>query len=167
MAKENIRLAIIYIKLIKFMNLHEKITADMKAAMKGREVETLSILRMILASLKNKAIDLRHELEDADVIAVIKSDIKKIEDALESFVAGEREDLANKARNELKVLKSYLPPEMSDDDLEVAIKKVIDELEEGDASDIGKAMGKAMQVLKGQADGARVKAMLARMLLKK
>ncbi|MBU4315143.1 GatB/YqeY domain-containing protein [Patescibacteria group bacterium] len=149
------------------MSLHEKITADMKTAMKGKQVETLSVLRMLLASLKNKAIDLRRELEDAEVTSVIRSDIKKIEDALESFVAGEREDLADKARNELKVLKSYLPPEMSDEDLELAIKKVIDELEEGDALDIGKAMGKAMQVLKGQADGARVKAMLARMILKK
>jgi len=146
------------------MKLYEKITADMKAAMKGRDVQTLSILRMLLASLKNKMIETRKELEDAEVVATVRSDIKKIEDALESFVAGEREDLADKARSELVILKTYLPPEMSEEDLEKAIKKVIDQLEDGSASDIGKAMGKVMQELKGQVDGARVKAMLARIL---
>lgn len=149
------------------MNLYEKITADMKTAMKGKDVETLSVLRMLLASLKNKMIDTRKELEDADVVSTIRSDIKKIEDALESFIAGEREDLANKARAELVVLKKYLPPEMSDEDLEKAVKKVVDELEDGSASDIGKAMGRVMQELKGQVDGTRVKAMLARMLSEK
>jgi len=94
------------------MNLYEKISDDIKVAMKGRDAETLSVLRMLMASLKNKVIDLKEELEDADVVAVIKSDVKKIEDSLESFVKGEREDLADKARSEMKVLKKYLPPEM-------------------------------------------------------
>ncbi|MBT3231113.1 GatB/YqeY domain-containing protein [Candidatus Uhrbacteria bacterium] len=146
------------------MNLYEKISDDIKVAMKGRDAETLSVLRMLMASLKNKVIDLKEELEDADVVAVIKSDVKKIEDSLESFVKGEREDLADKARSEMKVLKKYLPPEMSEEDLEKAVKKVIDELEVGDMSGMGKAMGKVMEELKGQVDGKRVKAMLARLL---
>ena len=146
------------------MNLYEKISDDIKVAMKGRDAETLSVLRMLMASLKNKLIDLKEELEDADVVAVIKSDVKKIEDSLESFVKGEREDLADKARSEMKVLKKYLPPEMSEEDLEKAVKKVIDELEVGDMSGMGKAMGKVMEELKGQVDGKRVKAMLARLL---
>ena len=146
------------------MNLYEKISDDIKVAMKGRDAETLSVLRMLMASLKNKGIDLKEELEDADVVAVIKSDVKKIEDSLESFVKGEREDLADKARSEMKVLKKYLPPEMSEEDLEKAVKKVIDELEVGDMSGMGKAMGKVMEELKGQVDGKRVKAMLARLL---
>ena len=146
------------------MNLYEKISDDIKVAMKGRDAETLSVLRMLMASLKNKVIDLKEELEDADVVAVIKSDVKKIEDSLESFVKGEREDLADKARSEMKVLKKYLPPEMLEEDLEKAVKKVIDELEVGDMSGMGKAMGKVMEELKGQVDGKRVKAMLARLL---
>lgn len=148
------------------MNLYEKITQDMREAMKGKDVQTLSTLRMLLASLKNKAIEARRELEDADVVAVVRSDMKKLEDGLESFVAGERQDLADKARAELEILKGYLPPEMSDEDLEKAIKNVIDELEDGSASDMGKAMGKVMQELKGQVDGNRVRAMLATLLKK-
>ena len=146
------------------MNLYDKISGDIKEAMRGKDVETLSVLRLLMSSLKNKAIETREELEDADVIAVIKSDVKKIEDALESFVKGEREDLADKARSELKVLAKYLPPEMSEEDLEKAVKKVIDEMEVGDMSGMGKAMGKAMEELQGQVDGKRVKAMLARLL---
>ena len=148
------------------MNLYEKITDDIKTAMKGKDAETLSVLRLLSASLKNKAIDLKKELEDADVIAVVRSDVKKIEDALETFVKGEREDLAEKARSEIKVLKKYLPPEMSEEDLEKAVKKVIDEMGVGDMSDMGKAMGKLMGELKDQVDGKRVKAMLVRLLSK-
>lgn len=138
----------------------------MKEAMKGKKVQTLSTLRMLLASLKNKAIDARRDLEDADVVAVVRSDMKKIEDALETFISGERQDLADKAREELEILKGYLPPEMTDEDLEKAVRKVIDELAIGDVSGMGKAMGKVMQELKGQVDGNRVRAMLAKLLEK-
>ncbi len=146
------------------MNLYDKITSDMKEAMKGKDAETLSVLRLLIASLKNKMIDMKEELEDADVVSVVRSDLKKIEDSLEMFIKGEREDLADKARSEIEVLKKYLPPEMSEEDLEKAAKKVIKELEIGDMSGMGKAMGKLMEELKDQADGKRVKAMLARLL---
>lgn len=149
------------------MSLYEKISADIKEAMKGRDVQTLEVLRLLMASLKNKAIDLKEDLEDADVITVVRSDVKKIEDALETFVTGEREDLAEKARNELQILKKYLPPEMSEEDLEKAVKKVIDEMEIGDMSGMGQAMGRLMAELKDQVDGKRVKAMLARLLSEK
>jgi len=148
------------------MNLYEKITDDIKVAMKGRDSETLSILRMLSSSLKNKAIDLKKELEDADVIGVVRSDVKKIEDSLVTFVEGEREDLAEKARSEIKILRKYLPPEMSEEDLEKAVAKVIKEMEIGDMSGIGQVMGKLMGELKDQVDGKRVKAMLARLLSK-
>ena len=138
----------------------------MKAAMKAKEAETLSVLRLLLASLKNKALEMKEELQDADVISVVKKDVKKLEDALETFVQGGREDLAEKARSEIGVLKAYLPPEMSDEDLEAAVQKVIDELEVGDMSGMGKAMGAVMKELKDQVDGKRVKEMLQRLLSK-
>lgn len=148
------------------MTLYQKIQDDMKTAMKEKNVETLSVLRLLWASLKNKAIDLKKELEDAEVISIIKSDARKIEDALESFVAGERTDLADKAKNELVILKKYLPEEMSDEDLEKVVKKVLDELGQGNISGMGQAMGAVMEELRDQVDGKRVKAMIERLLKK-
>ena len=148
------------------MTLYQKIQDDMKTAMKEKNVETLSVLRLLWASLKNKAIDLKKELEDAEVISIIKSDAKKIEDALESFVAGERADLADKAKSELVILKKYLPAEMSDEDLESAVRKVLDELGQGNISGMGQAMGAVMEELRDQADGKRVKVMIERLLKK-
>ena len=148
------------------MTLYQKIQDDMKTAMKEKNVETLSVLRLLWASLKNKAIDLKKELEDAEVISIIKSDAKKIEDALESFVAGERADLADKAKSELVILKKYLPAEMSDEDLENAVRKVLDELGQGNISGMGQAMGAVMEELRDQVDGKRVKVMIERLLKK-
>ncbi|PIX62526.1 hypothetical protein CO057_02970 [Candidatus Uhrbacteria bacterium CG_4_9_14_0_2_um_filter_41_50] len=148
------------------MTLYQKIQDDMKTAMKEKNVETLSVLRLLWASLKNKAIDLKKELEDAEVISIIKSDAKKIEDALESFVAGERADLADKAKSELVILKKYLPAEMSDEDLESAVRKVLDELGQGNISGMGQAMGAVMEELRDQVDGKRVKVMIERLLKK-
>jgi len=132
--------------------------------MKAKDMQTLDALRMLYASLKNKAIEMRHELEDADTLAVIKSDLKKIEDSLESFVAGGREDLAQKARNEISLLRAYLPEQMNDAQLEAAVKKVIDNLEEGSVGNIGKAIGAVMADVKGLADGKRVREMIEKII---
>ena len=149
------------------MSLYESIQTDLKEAMKAKDMQTLNVLRLLVASLKNQMIDLQRDLEDADVVAVVRSDVKKMQDALGEFVKGEREDLAESARGEIEVLKKYLPPEMSEEDLEAAVRKVIDELEEGDARGMGKAMGAVMKELKGQVDGNRVREMVARMIAPK
>ncbi len=132
--------------------------------MKAKDVQTLSVLRLLMASLKNQMIEFKRDLEDADVVAVVRSDVKKLSDALGEYVKGERGDLAEAARGEIEVLKKYLPPEMSDEDLEAAVQKVIDELEEGDAAGMGKAMGAVMKELKGHVDGNRVREVVARLI---
>jgi uncharacterized protein len=146
------------------MNLSEQIKDDIKVAMKGRDMQTLTILRGLSSSMKNKSIDLKKELEDAEVIAVVKSDVKKLKDALETFVSAAREDLVKKTKEEIEVLKKYLPAEMSDEDLEAKVKEVLEKEDITDAADIGKAMGAAMAELKGQADGGRVKEMVGKLL---
>lgn len=146
------------------MTLLDSIRNDMKEAMKAKDMETLDTVRMLLASVKNKAIDLGHELEDADVVAVIKSDVKKLKDGLESFMAAAREDLAERARVEINVLEKYLPAQMSDAELEVRVRAILAEIGVTDASDMGKAMGQLMGRLKDAADGSRVKAMAEKIL---
>ncbi len=146
------------------MTLYEQIKDDMKSAMKSKDAETLDTVRMLLASLKNKAIDMQKELDDADVMAVVKSDLKKLKDGLDSFVAAAREDLAEKARKEMKVLEKYLPAQMSDEELEQKVRATLAELGITDASGIGKAMGQLMGKLKDFADGSRIKAMVDKVL---
>lgn len=148
------------------MSLYDQLQSDLKDAMRAKDMQTLNVLRLLLSSVKNQMIELKRDLEDADVIAVIRSDVKKMQDALGDFTKGGREDLAEAARGEVEILKKYLPPEISDEDLEAAVQKVIDELEVGDVSGMGKAMGVVMKELKGNVDGNRVRAMVERLLKK-
>lgn len=146
------------------MNLQQKLSEDMKAAMKGKDVKTLEVLRMAISSIRNKAIELNKELEDAEVIAVLKSDAKKLKDALESFVSAAREDLAEKAREEIKILEKYLPAQMSDEELEKKVKAKIEELGAKGAAEVGKVVGALAKELKGLVDGSRIKAIVEKFL---
>lgn len=146
------------------MTLYEQIREDMKSAMKSKDSATLDTVRMLISSIKNKMIETQKELEDADVIVVIKSDLKKLKDGLDSFVSAAREDLAEKARTEIKVLEKYLPAQMSDTELEVKVRAALAELGITSAADIGKAMGQLMGKLKDAADGSRIKAMVDKVL---
>ncbi len=146
------------------MSLLEHITNDVKAAMKAKEAQTLSTLRMLSASLKNKRIELGKELEEGDVISVVKKEVKALEDSIVSFVQGAREDLAQKARAEVETLKKYLPEEMSDENLETIIKEALAEIGATTKAEMGKVMGAVMGNVAGLADGKRVKAMVEKQL---
>ena len=136
----------------------------MKVAMKAKDISTLDILRLVITSIRNKAIEVGKDLSDVEVISVIKSDAKKIKDSLDSFVANARDDLAAKAKRELEILEKYLPAQMSDEELETKVRAKVQELGVTDASGTGKVMGVLSQELKGQADGSRIKAMLDKVL---
>ncbi|MCR4311902.1 MAG: GatB/YqeY domain-containing protein [Candidatus Uhrbacteria bacterium] len=146
------------------MTLLETIRNDMKDAMRAKDSLTLDTVRMLLASVKNKVIDLGRELEDAEILAVIKSDLKKLKDSLESFASAAREDLAEKARAEIKVLEKYLPAQLADGELEEKVRAGLAELGITSAADMGKAMGQLMGKLKDAADGSRIKAAAERIL---
>ena len=138
----------------------------MKAAMKNKDSATLDTVRMLISSIKNKAIDLGKELEDADVVATIKSDLKKLKDGLESFASAAREDLAEKAKAEIAILEKYLPAQMTDGELEERVRAKLAELGITDMASVGKAMGALMADLKEFADGSRIKATVDKILKK-
>lgn len=146
------------------MTLYEQIREDMKTAMRNKDTKTLDTVRMLIASLKNKMIDLGKELDDADVLATIKSDVKKLKDGLDSFVTAAREDLADAAREEIAILEKYLPAQMGDDELEQKVRAKLAELGIKDMASVGKAMGALMADLKEFADGSRIKAMVDKVL---
>ena len=146
------------------MSLAEKITENMKAAMKAKDSATLSTLRLLISALKNKKIDVQHELSDAEVTDVVKSQVKQLKDSIESFKAGGREDLAASTQIEVTVLEQYLPAQMSDEELTQVVKGAVEKSGATSKADMGKVMGAAMAAVAGRADGSRVKEMVMRFL---
>ena len=141
------------------MSLIKDIDASFLQAMKQKNEIELSVLRMLKSSLKNKAIELiKKELEDAEVVAVIKSEIKKRKDSVEAYTQGARQDLADREQAEMVVLEKFLPTQMSPDVLAAKVKEIVIGLPEAERSDFGKVMRAVMAELKGSADGAAVSA---------
>ena len=136
--------------------LKHKIADDIKTALKKSEELRLSTLRLLAAAIANKEIELRKKdvgLSDQEILDIIASEAKKRKDAAAEYQNGGREDLAKKETEELKILREYLPPEISDDDL---LRIVKDGMREAGGSDFGKIMKIIMPTLKGKASGERI-----------
>ncbi|MGC4060703.1 MAG: GatB/YqeY domain-containing protein [Aquabacterium sp.] len=147
------------------MSLKERITDDMKAAMRAKEAERLGTIRMLLAAMKQKEVDERVELDDAMVVAIVDKLIKQRKDAAQQYETGNRQDLADKEKSEIVVLEAYLPQRLSADEVTAAVKAIVAELGASGPGDMGKVMGVVKQRLAGTADmgqvSAAVKAALA------
>ncbi|MBN1568413.1 MAG: GatB/YqeY domain-containing protein [Acidobacteria bacterium] len=139
------------------MRLRDKISEDLMAAMKSKEAERLSVLRMMKAAVRNKEIDSRQELEDAQVIQVFLSLIKQRKDSIEQFAKGGRQDLVDKESAEIKVIEEYLPAGVTDDEIERTIAAVIAETGAASVKDMGKVMKACMACFAGRpVDGGKV-----------
>ena len=125
-------------------------------AMKEKQVIDLGVLRMLKASLKNKSIELKKDLEDADVILVLKSEIKKRKESIETYQQAERQDLVEKEQSELSVLEKYMPAQMSEADIRAKVEAVYEAASDEEKENFGLIMKKAMSDLKGEADGSLV-----------
>lgn len=147
------------------MSLKERITDDMKSAMRAKEAERLGAIRMLLAAMKQKEVDERVELDDTAVIAIVDKLIKQRKDAAQQFEAAQRLDLADKEKAEITVLEAYLPQRLTPEQIQDAVKAIVTELGAAGPGDMGKVMGAVKQRLAGQADmglvSAAVKAALA------
>src|SRR3989339_788203 len=141
-------------------NLFLEINNDLKQAMRDKKALELSVLRMLLASLKNKKIELIvPELNDDQVVMVIKTEVKKRKDSVMAYKNGNREDLAEK-----KILEKYMPEQMGEEEVEKIVKETIDSMGEVTMQDFGKIMGAVMNKTKGQADGNAVSAIVKKIL---
>jgi hypothetical protein len=146
------------------MALAEQIRADLTAAMKARDAAKTSTLRMLQAAIKNEQIEKGGELEDADVIAVLKRAAKQRNDSVEQYEKAGRQDLADKEKAELVVLEAYMPQQMSDDELEALVKTVIAAVGAESKKDTGKVMKEIMASHRDTVDGKKVQAVLGRLL---
>ncbi len=143
------------------MNPLEQIEADFKEAMKAKHEVALSTLRMVRTALKNKQIELMHELTEQEVMTVLKGMIKQYQDALSDFSSASRQDLVERQQQEIDLIAKYLPPAMPAEELERVVRDALSSL---DSKEFGKAMGLAMKAVDGRADGADVRLIVQRIL---
>ena len=129
--------------------LKQLITNDMKLAMKAKDKSALKAIRMILGAIKQKEIDDRIELDDAQVLVVIQKMVKQRKDSISQFADAGRADLVEVEESELSIINNYMPEQLSDDEVDAAVTKAIADSGADSMKDIGKLMG----ILKGQLDG--------------
>jgi uncharacterized protein YqeY len=138
------------------MTLLDRIAADLATAMKQKEASVVETLRMLRAAIKNVEIDKRRMLAEEEVLAVLRTSLKQLTDAKEQFTQGGRPDLVAKTDAEMAILQAYLPPEMSDGDLEAVVRAVVAEVGATSPKDVGKVMGAAVAKVGAGASGSRV-----------
>ena len=146
------------------MTLKERITEDMKSAMRSGDKERLATVRMALAAIKQREVDERITLDDGQVLAVLEKMIKQRKEAITQFESGGRADLVAKESAEITVLQAYLPAQMSDSELDALIDQAIGQTGAASAKDVGKVMAAFKAQAQGRADmgavSARVRAKL-------
>ena len=147
------------------MSLKERITEDMKTAMRAKDSERLGTIRLLLSAMKQKEVDERIELDDAAIVAIVDKMIKQRKDSIAAFELAARQDLVDKEKAELSVLSAYLPERLSAQEVTDAVKAIVAELGASGPGDMGKVMGAVKTRLAGKADmgavSAAVKAALA------
>ena len=148
------------------MSLKDRITEDMKAAMRAKEAERLGTIRLLLAALKQKEVDERVTLDDAMVVGIVDKLIKQRKDSIAQFGTAGRQDLVDKETAELKVLEAYLPARLSADEVAAEVAKLVAELGAAGPADMGKVMGAAKQRFAGNADMGQVSAAVKQALSK-
>lgn len=148
------------------MSLKDRITEDMKAAMRAKDAARLLTIRGLLAALKQREVDERIELDDAAVVAIVDKLVKQRKDSIQQFTAGGRQDLVDKESAELKVLEEYLPARLSADEIAAEVAALVRQTGASGPADMGKVMAAAKAQLAGRADmsavSGAVKAALAR-----
>lgn len=138
------------------MNLKDKISDDLKNAMRQGDKGTVAVLRMLNSEIKNKEIEEKKELSDELVLDTIIKQIKKRKDSIESFNQGGRQDLADQEKAEMDILAKYLPEQMGEEDVKKAVLESIESVKAKEIRDMGKVMGVLMSKIKGRADNSLV-----------
>ena len=146
------------------MSLKDQITSDMKEAMKAGAKERLAVIRLILAAVKQKEVDERITLDDAQLLAVLEKMLKQRRESVTQFLQGNRKDLADKEEAEIKVIQAYMPAQLSDAELDKLVAEAVAQSGAASVKDMGKVMGILKPKVAGKADmgavSAKIKAKL-------
>lgn len=142
------------------MSLKAQITEDMKTAMRAKDTAKLGVIRLILAAIKQREVDERIEMDDAAVITAIERMLKQRRDSIAAFESAERHDLADQEKFEVTVLQTYLPTQMSEEEIKAIIAKVVADTGAAGAKDMGKVVGAVKPLVAGKADMAKVSGLI-------
>ena len=148
------------------MSLRDRITEDMKAAMRAKDGEKLSTIRMLQAAMKQREVDERITLDDNQIVAIVDKLIKQRKDSVAAFEAGGRPDLVAKEQAEIAVLQAYVPQRLSAEEIGARVAAIVAELGAAGPGDMGRVMAAAKQQLAGQAEMALVSAAVKQALAK-
>lgn len=147
------------------MTLKQQLTDDMKTAMRGGDKDRLGVIRLILAAVKQREVDERIELDDVQTLSVLEKMVKQRKDSITQYDAANRQDLADVERAEMKVIETYLPAKMGDEEIDALITAAIAETGASSARDMGKVVAAVKEKAAGRADmgvvSGRIKARLA------
>ncbi len=147
------------------MSILERIEKDLKEALRNREEVRLSVLRLIKASIKNRSIEKQSALNDEEIMAVLSTQIKQRKESIEHYLRAQRDQLAGREQEEIEIIKSYMPQELTKEEIDRIINSAIIETKAANTSDIGKVMKIVIPQTRGKADGKyvneRVKALLS------
>ncbi|NIK77390.1 hypothetical protein FHS15_002526 [Paenibacillus castaneae] len=146
------------------MNLSERLTDDMKQAMKNQDKFKLSVIRMMRASVKNLEIDLKRPLDDQEVLDILSREIKQRKDSLQEFKKAGRDDLVAGLVVEIEIISQYLPEQLTEEEIQEIVTQTIHELGASSKADMGKVMSALLPKTKGRADGKLVNQFVQQLL---
>lgn len=146
------------------MSLLETLQKDMVAAMKAKDKEKLSTIRLLKAAATNEKINLGHDLTSDEEVAVLSRELKQRKDSLAEYKAADRPETVATLQNEIKIVESYMPAQLSEEEVKQVVAETIAAVHAESPSDFGKVMGAVMPKLKGQADGKLVNSTVKELL---
>ena len=149
------------------MQLKQRLYEDLKKAMKTKDEIRTRTLRLIISSIKTLEVEKMTEATDDDVFRVLSKECRKRVEAIEAYKKGGREDLANEEQKELEIIKSYMPKQLSEEELKEIVKNVVEETGSSSIKDLGRVMKVLMPRVKGRADGKTVNDIVRQILLRK
>jgi len=144
--------------------LKQKLTSDLKQAMRDRDKVKLSVIRLVMAAIKNAEIARQTTLDDADILGIIAKEARQRRESVEAFRQGNRQDLVVQEEAELTLLQGYLPQQISREEIMAEARRVIEEVGAQGPGDKGKVMPKLISQLKGKADGREINAVVTELL---
>ena len=144
--------------------LKQKLTDDLRQAIRGRDKLRSSVIRLIMAAIKNTEIAKQASLDEADILGIITKEARQRKESIEAFRQGDRQDLVAQEEAELAILQEYLPRQMSRDEIIAYARKVIDQVGAQGPRDKGKVMAQLIPQLKGKADGREINAVVTELL---
>jgi len=146
------------------MSLKDKLAADLKQAIRQRDQQRKSTLRMVMAAIRNAEIEKRRELDEGDLLAIIAKEVKQRRESIAEFESAGRQDLVDQEKGELEILLAYLPRQLSREEIEVKARQVIEEVGATSPAQMGEVMRRLMPMMKGKADGKLVNQVVRELL---